>query len=379
MEFILSLTIEAISQMLLAFLHNWPYLLMSVIIAVLLKLYVNAEKVSAFLNRHRGAGVVVATAAAVGTPLCSCGTTAVVLGMVASTMPWAPIVAFMVSSPLSSPEGLVYSAGLFGWPFAIAFYLASILLGLAGGWITGVLDNRGWLVNQTRFANPTTAPCACSVNNEKPIISKRVFTLELPVLKLDNPETSCGCTEAVLTKPTSSCGCGQSEVIQKVEEPASGCACTPSIVVATDSQIDAQKSQLTLRIFFQELYADGKRLLVMFAGFAFIGYFLNGLIPTSWVMALFGSGNIYNVPLAATLGLPFYINSEASLPLIRAMLDNGMSQGAALAFMIAGAGTSIGAITGALTIARWRVIGIVVGTLWVGAIISGILFNLIAS
>ncbi len=379
MEFILSLTIEAISQMLLAFLHNWPYLLMSVIIAVLLKLYVNAEKVSAFLNRHRGAGVVVATAAAVGTPLCSCGTTAVVLGMVASTMPWAPIVAFMVSSPLSSPEGLVYSAGLFGWPFAIAFYLASILLGLAGGWITGVLDNRGWLVNQTRFANPTTAPCACSVNNEKPIISKRVFTLELPVLKLDNPETSCGCTEAVLTKPTSSCGCGQSEVIQKVEEPASGCACTPSIVVATDSQIDAQKSQLTLRIFFQELYADGKRLLVMFAGFAFIGYFLNGLIPTSWVMALFGSGNIYNVPLAATLGLPFYINSEASLPLIRAMLDNGMSQGAALAFMISGAGTSIGAITGALTIARWRVIGIVVGTLWVGAIISGILFNLIAS
>jgi len=379
MEFILSLTIEAINQMLLAFLHNWPYLLMSVIIAVLLKLYVNAEKVSAFLNRHRGAGVVVATAAAVGTPLCSCGTTAVVLGMVASTMPWAPIVAFMVSSPLSSPEGLVYSAGLFGWPFAIAFYLASILLGLAGGWITGVLDNRGWLVNQTRFANPTTAPCACSVNNEKPIISKRVFTLELPVLKLDNPETSCGCTEAVLTKPTSSCGCGQSEVIQKVEEPASGCACTPSIVVATDSQIDAQKSQLTLRIFFQELYADGKRLLVMFAGFAFIGYFLNGLIPTSWVMALFGSGNIYNVPLAATLGLPFYINSEASLPLIRAMLDNGMSQGAALAFMISGAGTSIGAITGALTIARWRVIGIVVGTLWVGAIISGILFNLIAS
>jgi uncharacterized membrane protein YraQ (UPF0718 family) len=95
-------------------------------------------------------------------------------------------------------------------------------------------------------------------------------------------------------------------------------------------------------------------------------------------MSLFGSGNIYNVPLAATLGLPFYINSEASLPLIRAMLDNGMSQGAALAFLISGSGTSIGAITGALTIARWRVVGIVVGMLWVGAIISGILFNLFA-
>jgi uncharacterized membrane protein YraQ (UPF0718 family) len=55
-----------------------------------------------------------------------------------------------------------------------------------------------------------------------------------------------------------------------------------------------------------------------------------------------------------------------------------MSQGAALAFLISGSGTSIGAITGALTIARWRVVGIVVATLWVGAIIAGMLFNLFA-
>jgi uncharacterized protein len=115
----------------------------------------------------------------------------------------------------------------------------------------------------------------------------------------------------------------------------------------------------------------------MFVGFAFIGYMLNGLIPTSWVAAVFGSGKIYNVPLAATLGLPLYINSEASLPLVRALLDNGMSQGAALAFLIAGAGTSIGAITGALAIARWRVVALVVGILWLGAILSGFAFNLL--
>jgi len=53
-----------------------------------------------------------------------------------------------------------------------------------------------------------------------------------------------------------------------------------------------------------------------------------------------------------------------------------MSQGAALAFMIVGAGTSVGAIAGALTIARWRVIALVVGTLWVGAIVCGFVFDL---
>ena len=71
--------------------------------------------------------------------------------------------------------------------------------------------------------------------------------------------------------------------------------------------------QPSLAIFLKELFRAGKTLLLMFLGFAFIGYFLNGLIPASWVAAIFGSGNIYNVPLAATLGLPFYINSEASL------------------------------------------------------------------
>ena len=96
-----------------------------------------------------------ATAAAVTTPLCSCGTTAVVLGMMASVISWAPIVAFMVASPLTSPQELVCCAGLFGWPFAIAFFVASILLGLLGGVAAALAESRGWLQNQTRL------PCPC--------------------------------------------------------------------------------------------------------------------------------------------------------------------------------------------------------------------------
>ena len=134
---------------------------------------------------------------------------------------------------------------------------------------------------------------------------------------------------------------------------------------------------MTLQLAGQQLLQDAPRLLVMFLSFAFLGYLLNGLIPNSWITSLFGSGHAYSLPLAATLGLPFYINSEASLPMVRAMLDSGMSQGAALAFLISGAGTSIGAIGGALSIARWRVICIVVGTLWVGSMTVGLIFDLL--
>jgi uncharacterized membrane protein YraQ (UPF0718 family) len=357
MEFITNLTLTAVKQVILSLQHNWPYLLLSVVIATLLKLYVNTEKVSAFLARNRGKGVLAATVAAVTTPLCSCGTTAVVLGMMASTMPWAPIVAFMVSSPLSSPEGLVYSAGIFGWPFATTFYVASILLGLGGGWTAAILESRGWLDNQTRFASPTKPTCGCS----QPAPS---LDLSLPMLPVLQPQTiCCGVAEASLPMAATSCSCASTPVA------------AAKLPVAVPAQPENPAANVTPAIFLKELLAAGKTLLIMFASFAFVGYFLNGLIPAEWMSALFGSGNIYNVPLAATLGLPFYINSEASLPLVRAMMDNGMSQGAALTFMISGAGTSIGAITGALTIARWRVVALVVGVLWIGAILSGLAFN----
>jgi len=129
------------------------------------------------------------------------------------------------------------------------------------------------------------------------------------------------------------------------------------------------------RVVLAEVGQTAPRLMAYFLVFATIGYWLNSLIPSEWMSLLFSSGQLHSVPLAATLGLPLYVNTEASLPLIRSMLNAGMSPGAAMAFLITGAGTSIGAIGGALTIARWRVIGLVIGTLWVGAVIFGFGYN----
>jgi uncharacterized protein len=302
------------------FSHNWYLLLLSIIVSAALTLYVDQEATARFLRRNTKNSVLMSTGVAVATPLCSCGTTAIVLGMMASTVPWAPIVAFLVASPLTSPQELFYSAGLFGWSFALTFFLVSILLGLAGGTIAGFAEARGWLANQARMATPK--PSSVSLG-----IMAGPAPIELPVMT------------------------------QPVLEPA--------------------KPTVTFGAFMQEMYSITKRLLPIFFGFTFIGYLLNGLIPTAWITSLFGAGHAYSIPLAATLGLPFYLNTEASLPLVRAMRDGGMSQGAALAFLITGAGTSLGALGGALTIARWRVVAIVIGTLWLGSILLGFLYNLI--
>ena len=288
-------------------------------ISAALKLYVDQNAIAGFLRRNTKNSVIMSTSVAVATPLCSCGTTAIVLGMMASTVPWAPIVAFLVASPLTSPQELFYSAGLFGWNFAIAFFVASILLGLAGGAVASFAETRGWLANQARLAEP-----------KSPSLSLGIMGAAAPT-SLDLP------------------------VISQPVEPA--------------------KPAVTLSMFIQEMWVISKRLLPLFIGFTAIGYLLNGLIPAAWITSLVGAGHAYSIPLAATLGLPFYINTEASLPLVRAMFDSGMSQGAALAFLITGAGTSLGALSGALTIARWRVIAIVLATLWLGAIVLGFAYN----
>src|SRR5512143_4048180 len=160
---IISLLQYTFSKVLETFSHNWYLLLISILISAALKLYVDQDAIASFLRRNTKNSVLLSTGAAVATPFCSCGTTAVILGMMASTIPWAPIVAFMVSSPLTSPEELFYSAGLFGWTFAIAFFVASIALGLMGGAIASFAESRGWLKDQARIAQPKSSTLSLGI------------------------------------------------------------------------------------------------------------------------------------------------------------------------------------------------------------------------
>ncbi len=362
MDFLFQLTINALQRVWITFTHNWPFLILSVLAATTLKLFMDPQKVSSFLLRYKRAGVIGATLAAVATPLCSCGTTAILLGMMASMMPWAPIVAFMVASPLTSPQELIYSAGLFGWPFAWAFFISSIVLGLLGGVLASILEKRGFLANQARLT-AASSPARSRSNSHKISLEPVQASSYQPAPVFILAAEPC-CTSSAVIQKASCC-----EAVQVVEQQ-SPCGCSTSQSAQTTN-----KTRVTWQSFSLEAYKISKRLLVMFLGFAFIGYFLNGLIPSAWVNTIFGAGNVYSVPLAATLGLPLYLNTEASLPLVRALMDGGMSQGAALAFLITGAGTSVGAFAGALTIARWRVIALVVGTLWGGAILIGYFYN----
>jgi uncharacterized membrane protein YraQ (UPF0718 family) len=352
MNFLESLFLSSLAKAWASFLHNWPYLAVGIFSGVLLKTLIEPRKLAGWFNRHRDSGILGATLFAVGTPFCSCGTMAIVLGMLTSVMPWAPIVAFIVASPLTSPEGLFLSAGLFGWEFAIVFFGASIVLGLAGGAAALWLEGRGWLKNQARFFASGDKDAARGPSSHTAAAG------------------ACACDGVPVPAAPEISACGWEAAAVAPMQTAGDC-CAVAAVPARHAW-----NLSDLRALAKDVLNTSTRLVPMFLGFAWIGYFLNGLIPVEWMRIVFGQGSHFGVPFAALTGLPFYVNAESSLPLVKTMIEAGMSKGAALAFLITGAGTSIGAITGLLTVARWRVVALAIGTYLAGAIILGAAYNL---
>lgn len=131
------------------------------------------------------------------------------------------------------------------------------------------------------------------------------------------------------------------------------------------------RERMRLEELTAELLSVGRKLLIFFFAFTAVGYLAIEAIPTAWLTNYLSGDSLLAVPLAALIGVPAYINTEASLPLVATFMENGMGPGPALAFLVTGAGASIGAISGLFVIARGRIVALVVGLLFLGGIGMG--------
>jgi uncharacterized protein len=306
---------------------NWPFLAISVLAAAALNVYVGTDRLAGWLRRRVSIAIVGAVALATATPFCSCGTTAVTLGMIATNAPWAPIVAFMVASPLTSPSELVLSAGLLGWPFALVFFVGTIVLGLAAGAVTVLVQRTGALDGQARMAPSSCGASTCA--------------------------TTVG--EIAPSRTPLSVGPGAAAV----------------------SEVGTLRQRARLDELGRELVSVGRRLMTFFLGFTALGYLVIEAIPTAWLQTWLGGDSVLSIALAALIGIPAYLNTEGSLPLLVGLMDGGMGTGPAMAFLVTGAGTSVGAITGMLVIARRRVVALTVAILLAGAVGLGLVAQVV--
>ena len=333
--------------------HNALVLILGILIAGALRVYIDTERMKNWLIKRSSLSIPMTVAFGAFTPFCACGTMAVVLGMLASSLPWGAIMAFLTSSPLMSPDEFVMISGILGVRFAVALTAASILIGLGAGYLANLLQKRTtYFSGQLRFADePRKAP-------------KRKASVKREDLRAAAYVTSSGCCTPA---PASSC-C----------TPTPAAACCAAAQPAASASFSGFLRRLKLDALAETVFDLGiKKILPLFAVFATVGYLINRFIPAEWISAVFGAQNAFAVPIAAAVGLPLYVSGSAAIPLMDSLLQAGVSPGAMLAFMITGPGTSAGVIAGIASILKRRAIGYYIACLMVGAIVLGYLYDAI--
>ncbi|GAB4284054.1 MAG: hypothetical protein Kow0058_03110 [Roseovarius sp.] len=95
-------------------------------------------------------------------------------------------------------------------------------------------------------------------------------------------------------------------------------------------------------------------------------------VPAEAVASVLGGQGIGAIILGALVGAPAYLNGYAAVPLVDALLAQGMSNGAAMSFVIAGGVSCIPAAIAVWALVKPRVFAAYLGLAVTGAVLAGI-------
>lgn len=113
-----------------------------------------------------------------------------------------------------------------------------------------------------------------------------------------------------------------------------------------------------------------------------LAYLLEGVmiafVPAEAVASVVGGEGLGPILMGALVGMPAYLNGYAAPPLLAALIEQGMSAGAAMAFLTAGAVSCIPAMAAVWSLVRAPVFAAYVGFGLGGAVLAGVIFGLVA-
>jgi len=99
-------------------------------------------------------------------------------------------------------------------------------------------------------------------------------------------------------------------------------------------------------------------------------------VSSDWIVSYVGADNSFAIPLAAVIGAPSYLNGYAAIPLVSGLIEIGMTPGAAMAFITAGAVSSVPAAIAVYALVKKPVFVLYLLLGLSGAMISGLLYQL---
>ena len=109
----------------------------------------------------------------------------------------------------------------------------------------------------------------------------------------------------------------------------------------------------------------------------FIGAFIYGFVPETFITKYASGGGIISVFIASIIGIPMYIRPETMLPIAEALASKGMSLGTVVALIIGGAGASIPEVVLLSKLFKKKFVISFVIAILVVAISTGLIVNIV--
>lgn len=334
-----------------AYLYAWPYLLITIPLAVA----VNVSGISSYINKAFSAkpitAILLATAVGAFSPFCSCGVIPVITALLIGGVPLAPVMSFWLASPSMDPEVFFLSVSQLGYPLAVWRLAGTFVMSLGGGYITHLLVSSGWL----------STDVLRSSKKEQKLAMAGAGSCE-----------SASCSEPAV-QSTSCCSTATEMAPSDSQGSCSDGSCSTGSCGTSDTK---EKGD-----WKKKLLPETRRALIMIVKYMSLAFFLEALIilyiPQEWIVNLLGSGNRFAVPLSAFVSVPLYTTNLTALGLMGGLLEQGMTGGAVLSFLIGGATTTVPAMAAVYGIVKKRVFALYVSFALGTALLTGWLYQLI--
>jgi uncharacterized membrane protein YraQ (UPF0718 family) len=387
-------SILEISQFIInAFLHIWPYLLVTIPLAVAVQMSGASKYIKRAFEARPLSAILLATLVGAFSPFCSCGVIPVIASLLISGVPLAPVMSFWIASPSMDPEIFFLSVGMIGWELAIWRLAATLFLSLAAGFITHFLIQKEWLgktiLRTHKMPQAQNTPELFRRMRQK--IRQRLPSAppEQQPLAPATARTEVPVNYAPLAPPSQLQGVGLCTSCAGEARPNTSLDFQQRVEFipaqtnfSTAGEEQCCGSDDTPANFGQRLMKETMSATLMVVKFMALAFFLEALIilyvPQEWITAALGQSNPMAIATAAFLGIPAYTSSLAALPMISGLLTQGMNPAAALAFLIAGPTTTLPAMAAVWPLVVRRVFMLYVMLSLAGAVLMGYIFKMVA-
>lgn len=301
-----------------AMVHTGAFIVFAVLAVAYLKA-TGAEGLIAKAFEGRESRMIVMAALLGGlSPFCSCEVIPFVAALLAVGAPLSAVMAFWLSSPLMDPAMFLITAGTLGTEFASGKLIAAVLIGLLGGFIV------------------------------KAFAASPVFVDPLK----PRAGSACGST----------C-CGSSEAAPFAED------------IEWRFWSEPKRRGMFWDTLLENALFLGKWLLIAYM----IEALMLAYVPAEAISSVLGGDGFQPVILGALVGAPAYVNGYAAIPLVDALLAQGMAPGAAMSFVIAGGVSCVPAAVAVWALVKPRVFVAYLSIAFVGSLLAGLAWALYAT